>query len=249
MKEILQTSIPYDFRSPKALPGIAPIGNEGWLHQDEAFAEQVAYREELLTHKRDRVLALDDQALPAAVELLDDVLAQVYPGQGGQVRRRDGVMVSIDRSDPLGTLGRIVQEDFCILQKQGDEHILTGAVLCFPASWTLSEKFMRPLIAIHDTVNEYDDGIAKRVQRLFDGVKSDRPIWRFNALWYVDPDLYQPRSVHDRRRKPEPTKASYFRSERQCIRRLPQSDAVVFSIHTYILAQKDAPNGESSATR
>lgn len=249
MREILQTSIPYDFQTAKPLPGIAPIGEKGWLHQDEAFAGQMAYRDELLTHKRDRVLVLDAQAIPAAQELLDEVLAQTYPGQTSRVDRPDGVTVSIDRDDPLGTLGRIVQEDFCVLQKIGDEHVMTGAVLCFPASWTLSEKFMRPLIGIHDTVDSYDTGIAKRVQRLFDGVKSGRPMWRFNALWYVDPDLHQPRSIHDRRAKPDPAKADYFRSERQCILRLPQSNAVVFSIHTYILARKDVPNGENSATQ
>ncbi len=249
MREILQTSIPYDFQTARTLPGIAPIGAEGWLHQDEAFAEQMAYRDELLKHRRDQVLALDEQARPAAQELLEDVLALVYPGQMDQVRRPDGATVPIKRSDPLDTLGRIVQEDFCILQKQGDEHVLTGAVLCFPASWTLSEKFMRPLIGIHDTVDPYDDGIAKRVQRLFDGVKPGRPMWRFNALWYADPDLHQPRSVHDRRVRPDPDKATYFRSERQCIRRLPQSNAVVFSIHTYVLAKRDVPDNENPAAR
>lgn len=239
MKEILQSSIPYDFQTAKPLPGIAPIGDEGWLHQDEAFAGQMAYRDELLTHSRDRVLAMDPQTLPAAQELLDEVLAQAYPGQREQVERPDGVTVPIKRDDPLGTLGRIVQEDFCILQKQGTEHVLSGAVLCFPASWTLSEKFMRPLIGIHDTVDEYDAGIAKRVQRLFDGVKPGRPMWRFNALWYSDPDLHQPRTVHERRTKPNPSDARFFRSERQCILALPQTGAKVFSIHTYILAKDD----------
>ncbi|SLN45232.1 hypothetical protein TRL7639_02440 [Falsiruegeria litorea R37] len=249
MKEILQTSIPYDFQTAKALPGIAPIGDEAWLHQDEAFAGQMAYRDELITRKRDKVVAIDEAAVPAARELLDEVLAQIYPGQTNQVLRADGVRVPLDRDNPLGTLGRIVQEDFCILQKQGDEHVLTGAVLCFPASWTLSEKFMRPLIGIHDTVDSYDAGIAKRVQRLFDGVKAERPMWRFNALWYVDPDLHQPRSIHDRRKHPDPANASYFRSERQCILRLPQTEAVVFSIHTYILAKSHVPNDESPVTR
>lgn len=249
MREILQTSIPYDALSSHRLPGIGPIGDEGWLHLDEAFAEQMAYRDELLSRKRDKVVALDEQARPAALELLDEVLKQVYPGQADQVQRRDGVAVSIDRDDPLGTLGRIVQEDFCILQKTGDEHVLTGAVLCFPASWTLSEKFMRPLIGIHETVDSYDAPLAKRVQRLFDGVKPGRPMWRFNALWYADPDLHQPRSVHDRRDVPAPELANYFRSERQCILRLPQSNAVVFSIHTYILARRDVPNRESPAAQ
>jgi len=110
-------------------------------------------------------------------------------------------------------------------------------VLCFPASWTLSEKFMQPLIGIHDTVDDYDEGIARRVQRLFDGVQVGRPLWRFNALWYADASLHQPHSVDDRRKQVDDATAPYFRSERQCIIRLPKTRAVVFSIHTYMLAR------------
>lgn len=106
-----------------------------WLHQDDAFADQMRRREELLTTHGAEVLALDPGALPAAQELLDMVLQQVYPDQSGadQVIRPDTGVVAIDRDRPLETLGRLVQEDFCILQKHGDAHVLTGAVLCFPS--------------------------------------------------------------------------------------------------------------------
>ncbi len=155
------------------------------------------------------------------------------------VRRPDGVRVDIDRGDPLGVLARLVQEDLCLLQKTDDEHVLTGAVLCFPASWSLAEKFMRPLVAIHAPVASYDDNIARRVQRLFDGVKPERPLWRFNLLRYVDPTLHQPRSELARRNTDDNQDFKYFRSERQCVLRLPKTDAVVFSINTYVLKNSD----------
>ena len=170
MARILQTRIPYDIAAQRRLPGIQPLALDDWLIRDEAFAGQMAYRDRLLAERRDAVLAMDESARAAADELLDMVLELVYPGAGAQVTRPDGVQVSIDRADPMGTLGRLVQEDLCILEKRGDEHVLTAAVLCFPASWTLGEKFMRPLTAIHVPVEEYDENIAARVQRLFDGV-------------------------------------------------------------------------------
>ena len=136
-----------------------------------------------------------------------------------------------------------MQEDLCILQKCGDEHVLTGAVLCFPASWTLSEKFMRPLIGIHDPVAEYDARLATRVQRLFDGVQVGRPLWRFNALWYSDPALHQPRSSSARREAHSAEEGAYLRSERQCILRLPRTNAVIFSIHSFVLKRADVPKG------
>lgn len=237
MKPILQSSLPYDVHNARALPGILPFEMSDWLTIDDAFSAQMAERTRLLTQHRSDVLAMDECARAAAVELLDMVLSLTYGGVQEQVVRPDGVLVDIDRSDPLGTLGHLIQEDLCILQKIGDEHVLTGAVLCFPASWTLAEKFMRPLLGIHDQVAEYDGGIAKRVQRLFDGVREGRPMWRFNALWYEDANLHQPRSIHDKRTQMDETEGQFLRSEHQCILRLPQSGAVVFSIHTYVLAR------------
>ena len=153
----------------------------------------------------------------------------------GTVICPDGRTVFIDQNDPLATLGRLVQNDFCILQKEHEEHVMTGAVLCFPASWSLAEKFMRPLTVIHEPVAPYNADIAKRVQRLFDGIKVDRPLWRFNALYYATPELFQPRNENDRRIVLEKNQARYFRSERQTLIRLPETGAVVFGIHTFIL--------------
>jgi len=84
--------------------------------------------------------------------------------------------VPVDYDDPMGCMGQIAQNDFAIMEQRGSEHVLTAAVLCFPASWLLAEKFMRGLVGIHDPVDPYDDQIAKRVQRLFDGIQVDRPL-------------------------------------------------------------------------
>ncbi|WP_298936120.1 DUF3445 domain-containing protein [uncultured Ruegeria sp.] len=247
MAIILQEKIPYDPFSPRALPGVQPAQMETWLHQDDAFAAQMQRREALLDERRDEVLALRREAEPAARELLDLVLTQAYPGAIDHAQRPDGVTVRIDRTEPLETLCRLVQEDFCILQKQGDEHVLTGAILCFPASWRLSEKFMRPLVDIHVPVASYDADIARRVQRLFDGIRPDRPLWRFNVLWYEDPELFQPRSASEPRKTRDRATKSYLRSERQTLLRLPETGAVVFSIHTYVLAADSLPEMENPA--
>lgn len=245
MTEILQTRIPYDIAAPRKLPGIQPLALDDWLIRDDAFAGQMAYRERLLAERRDVVLAMSETAREAALELLDLVLERAYPRAGDRVTRPDGVSVEIDRNDPMGTLGRLVQEDFCLLQKPegAAEHVLTAAVLCFPASWTLAEKFMRPLIRIHVPVPEYDDNIAARVQRLFDGVQPERPLWRFNRLWYDDPDLHQPRREADKRPHRRAAAVKFLRSERQSLLRLPKTRAVVFAIHTFVLARADVPEG------
>lgn len=239
MTEILQDTLPYDpFQQPR-LPGIKPLEMADWLKPDEAFAAQMAERDRLIAAQRDAVIAMQPEALEPARELLDMAAGQLYGGADGTVRRADGVEVALDRQDPMAALGRIAQQDFCILEKRGGEHVLTAAVLCFPASWSLDEKFTRPLLAIHEPVGEYTPDIAARVQRLFDGVQPGRPLWRFNALWYRDAKLFQPRRSDARRALVEQEKAGFLRSELQSILRLPQSRAVVFSIHTRVLRRAD----------
>ncbi|MBS0124158.1 heme-dependent oxidative N-demethylase family protein [Thetidibacter halocola] len=245
---ILQSSLPYDPFDPRPLPGIAPLDPAEWLHVDDAYAAQMAERARLLAEHAEAVLWQDPSADAAVRELLDMVLEALPEGfarDGDRVTCPDGRRVTVDRDAALRSLNALVQEDFCILMKdEGEaEHVLRAAILCFPASWMLSEKAGRPLLAIHAPVHEYPGDLARRVQRLFDGVRPGRPLWRFNALWYADPTLHQPRSVHAPRPAQERAQGGFLRSERQCILRLPQSGAVVFSIHTYMLARASVSAG------
>ena len=207
---------------------------------DDAYGAQMALRQELIMTKRDQVIAIDPAAMLAARELLGQVV-DYFTRTGamqhvdGMVQTPDGRCVQVDYDDPMGCMGQIAQNDFAIMEQRGNEHVLTAAVLCFPASWLLAEKFMRGLVGIHDPVDPYDDQIAKRVQRLFDGIQEDRPLWRFNALRYEDPALFQPRSMHARRSGEERHAARYLRSERQTLIRLPKTRAVVFGIHTFVV--------------
>jgi hypothetical protein len=244
---ILQRALPYDVMVRRPLPGIAPLGDDPWFLVDEAYAPQMAERMRLMTSRRDDVIATADPDPETLSKMMRAVLDHLPPGfarAGDQITCPDGRRVQIDTSDSFGTLGQIVQSDICLMEKRGNEHVLTGAVLCFPASWRLREKIGHPLTHIHIPVKSYTDDIARRVQRLFNGVRHGLPIWRFNALWYDDPNLYQPRAETEPRPLTEAGKTPYLRTERQVLWRLPDSDAVLFTIHTFILKRESL--GESS---
>ena len=189
--------------------------------------------------------------MAAVDELFEAALAQLkdcgFEQQGRRLRCPDGFEIDLDADAPLAVLGQCAQEDICVMEKRGDQHVLTAAVLCFPASWTLAEKAGKPLSAIHRVVEEYDADLERRVQRLFDGVQVGRPLWRNNMLRYADADLHQPRHESDPQRhlsiQPD---APFLRAERQSILRLPQTRAVIFSIHTYVarVATQQAVNPE-----
>lgn len=226
------------------LPGIQPLAVDDWMRQDEAFAGQMAERDRLITTCPELVHGLLPDARPAAEELLAEVLrilstTQGYAVEAASVIRPDGIRVALNPEEPLLTLGRLVQEDFVIHLPQEGEHGFRAAILCFPASWTLSEKLGRPLTAVHRPVDVYDAGLAARVQRLFDAIRVEQPLWRANALLYEDPSLFHP--LREGEKRPRPLSRNYLRTERQCLFRLPKSQAVVFSIHTTIVHVDNVP--------
>ena len=233
------------------LPGTQPI--ENWLRRDETFAAQMALRDHLIDTVPDKVHTLLDDATDAAKECLELTLSALthdpeYHFRGNKVTRPDNVEVEIDRHAPLMTLGRLVQNDFCLMQPGENGHRLTGAILCFPGSWTLAEKIGKPLMAIHSPVTEYDEALGRRVQRMFNAMKPDKILWRANAIRHEDPSLFHARKETDpvsvRRGSAE---GNYIRSEHQTLRKLPITGAVVFTIHTYVLRISDLPPDAQAA--
>jgi dimethylamine monooxygenase subunit A len=238
---ILQDRLPHlpwiDPRT-RRLPGILPAEGRDWLRLDEAYAAQMALRDRLIAAQAPVVHALLPQARPAAEELYAAILDWLRKAPGftltpSSATRPDGVTVPLDPAQPLITLGRLVQEDLCLMEHQGAEYVLTGGILCFPASWSLTQKLGRPMTGIHAPVPVYDADIAKRVARLFDAIRPEQPLWRMNYLTYDDFVLHQPRVEGEKR--PQPTDHVFIRCERQCLLRLARTGAVVFTIHTYVV--------------
>lgn len=244
---ILQDRLPVlPWMEPRTarLPGTNLLDMDTWLDVDSAFAAQMALRDRLLASHGPRVHALLPEAQAAAGEVLDLVLGHLrrdprYRLAPDHAIRPDGVRVPLDRGAPLHTAGRLVQADLCLMDKPAGwaEHRLAGAVLCFPAGWSLAQKLGMAMVRIHRPVPQFDESIAARVQRMFDNLRPDRPVWRANTILRNDWALFVP-STEDSapRRKPDFARPLFLRSERQCLIRLPQSGGILFSIHTYVVA-------------
>ena len=232
-----------------SLPGVQPLTREDWLLRDEVFTQQMAYRDWLLEHQRGAVFAQTQQANEAAEELRDIIIHDCgFEKNGGLVTRPDGVSVGITADAPLITAARLTQSDLCIFQDAGGSHILTAGVMCFPSSWTLSQKMGRNLASIHRPVDEFDERIATSVQRMFKAIRIQQPLWRANFLIYTDAQLHQPRE--EGVAKPMDSDAPrYVRVERQSFRRLPKSLAVVFGIHTSVIPASALSKDEHDALR
>ncbi len=148
-----------------------------------------------------------------------------------------------------------MQEDLCIIQTGDDGPRFTAALLCFPSRWRLHEKLGKPLTAVHGPVPFYEQRLATPVDRFMARVKPGHIASRLNWSVMDDPAMYQPgghgRQATNAAITPDNAgETLYLRVERQTLRRLPVSEAVLFGIrvHCYPHGDGDHDAGGGGAT-
>ncbi|MBY6152513.1 DUF3445 domain-containing protein [Vannielia litorea] len=238
MEAILQTRLGELPPGYGRLPGTGPLDMARWLMVDDAYAAQMAERERLLRDHRAEVVALEAGREAVAAEALHMVLAHLevreeWAVEAGKVTCPDGRSVTVEEADPLGTLGRIIAEDMCLLEPRDGAQVLVGAVLCFPSRWVLAEKIGRPMLRIHAPVPGYGEALNARVERMMGALRPGVGLWRANGHFHSDPTLFYPRP--EVAKKEWEAEARYFRSERQALIRMPETGATLFSIHTTVV--------------
>jgi dimethylamine monooxygenase subunit A len=182
--------------------GMMALKPADWIEIGSRYAEEIALRKSLLESRRDEVLAALPESEAACREVLDQLagfLPERFPDRferngTGLVNRVNGDRLTVAGriGDSLGTAGRLVQEDLCILQEVEGELRLTAGVLCFPNRWRLSDKLGRPMVATHGPVPSYAERLGKPVDRFIGLLAPDRPVWRLNWSLTDDPALFQP---------------------------------------------------------
>lgn len=128
-------------------------------------------------------------------------------------------------------------EDLCVLQADSEEgpYCLTAAALAFPTDWRLEDKLGQPLLGIHAPIHGYAEQLASGVDHFFRTLKAGQ-IWG-RANWFVvanDNWRYMPDDAPETRfahvSADNAGETLFVRCERQTLRRLPQTNAVLFTI-------------------
>ena len=216
-----------------------------WLEAGPDAAGQMAERRRLLAERPAEVVAALPESMAARHELFALVrehLPRHFPDRWQQVGAElvdsaTGERFPPEPAEPMATLGRMVQEDFCLMQASPEGYRLTAAVLCFPAHWRLADKLGRPLDAIHEPVPGFDVRLARPVDRFFASLQAERPVWRVNWSLVDTPELFRPPAHRARPKNIDTARAGeqmWLRVERQTLRRLPACGDVVFGIRTYV---------------
>ena len=217
--------------------GISHGAMAEWLAVDDDLPMYHAHKlQQIGSHPGEVIAALPESGLAQKefsrllLTHLTEHHGQLYTTDGHDLSTKDGNLRWRLPATDLQSCSLWIQEDICLLQALNDEYIMTAASVCSPSNWRLSEKIGKALGAIHDTVPGYGDTLHARTNRLLHKLSKDKVIIRYN--WSVQvgnelcwrPDLYLTQ---------EPAEL-FWRVERQTLRRLPETGAIVFGIRIFL---------------
>ena len=241
--------MPFDKGRFRLSMGIISLNLDEWLEPDEYYYREILEKEALLANQNNEVFQSKKGSQLAQQEVLDLIIDYMNTFHSELVRTDgdkifiDGIKRNFSRKEfaemPLNLAGRIVQEDLCLMAPGDTGYTLEAASLCFPSRWRLIDKIGKRMVDIHSPVPDYENKLARPVDRYFDKLDINKPVWRVNWSLTDDPDLYQPirKTSTDYARSINSKNAGdliFLRCERQTLRRLPNTGWILFSIKTYV---------------
>jgi len=253
---------PYTTRKAPFTIGLEPLDPDLWLEPDHLLPHYLKEKDAILASRRDDAFRAHPDTLDAQQKVLD-LVADYLPDHYPDLYRAKadcieivptGTAVPLHHPDtpPLERAARLVQDDLVIMRPGANGYELVAAAVCFPSSWTLSEKFGLPLDAIHRPVPGYDGKMARRMDLIFDRLPPDQIVWRSNWSIYDTDDLpiFKSSARFSHLADDIEFDGAYMRVERQTLRRLPDSRDLLFTIMIYLdplRKLRDHPDSQSLA--
>lgn len=185
----------------------------------------------------DRWLTPDTEAhvLSWKQTLLSEPESVLRQTQGREAASRETAqLVSDGATEDLLKASARVSDDLVVMERLKGAWRCTSLTLTAPTFFSIDEAFDRDLSALHDPVPD-GSKLAQRIGRVFDGLQPDTVLERFNWTLQCGPDRHTPDGAPLRARaatvRPEDAEATlHLRVERQTIRKLPKTGAVLFAI-------------------
>lgn len=179
---------------------------------------------------------------PALFRQLDTGIENLLTGEVFTFRNCNRLEV---KEDPMLMAAKMVQDDLAIMVEGKDgNYVLKAGAIILPGFWRFKDKVGMPLNMIHTSgdVPKYQQKLQSGMTKFFTRLTCDKPVVRNNYFIQTDSELGWSVSIGPEHSEnvgwytasPAVTPDQlYFRSERQSLRRLPKTGAVVFTIRTY----------------
>jgi dimethylamine monooxygenase subunit A len=247
---------PYRWATPEFQVGLQPISSRDWLLVDGNYVDFMVAKRDHLTRSPERFYKAMPCSLAAQRELRRMVVAHLVDVHTALFSMSDRALVCAARNhswdlqdesaEPLWQLSDFVQEDFMLLQEIDGRSTITAASNAYSSSGRLVAAVGRDVRWAHEPVPNLTGLHGARIDRILASVHENAPSARFN--WQLTPlsSIFFPSDPHtanqsalqyvSARLSKDPSLAPsllHMRVERQTLRRLPETRAVAFTIHTY----------------
>lgn len=237
--------------------GLRSMKWDDWIELDNHYLKYHADKARRIAERGNKCYGTAPEAMDGAIELLEELctyLPERYPSMFQKTATGITNLATNETfdltqrplpEDPMATAARLVQDDLALMfeRTDGEYYLLAGSIL-LAGFWRFSDKFKMPLSEIHTSgdVPQYREKLHRGMMNFFRRLKPEEPVLRNNYFIQVDEDLAWSHSIGaedsetvswSTAEKNRAIEHHYFRSERQSLRRLPRSGAVVFTIRTY----------------
>ena len=254
--------------------GLQKVSNSDWfeIFDLKERALQLKEKRNFLASIHKDVFMADASALKASIDVLKLMLINLTTYQPDLYSLKNNIIklkphkyfegeefltdLNANGMHPLDLAARLVQEDLLIMlppnKKQKGWWLAAGS-LAFPSRWNLKDKFRKTMDAIHAPVPFYKDELKTPTNNFFDKMPYDDIYARCNWSLHDTPSLRQSGT------KPFVEKTGinsknagerlWLRVERQTLRKLKRTGAILFTIRIYIDPLKEIVKIEGVAKR
>jgi dimethylamine monooxygenase subunit A len=218
---------PYDGSSKPFTIGLQQLDPATWIEIDDNLELYLAEKRRLYREETANVLVAEQGTDAAQQEVLAMLIAHLGT-----------TLVPDCDHGPLARAALLIQEDLVLMRHSPYGWRLVAASLCFPSAWNLHEKFGKPMQDIHQPVPGFGPGTrnAGLIDRMFDNLRVEQPVIRWNWSLYGDDRLYHPASDNKMKNRfgdGPITGNVIMRLERQTLRKLPKSGDILFTIRIH----------------
>jgi len=207
--------------------GLAPIAAEDWFEgpyppEDGTPATRKAA---IFADTPELCWGETDGSRPAQAEALALIAAHIGERPQGDL-------------PPLRAAAHLVEDDLCLMERRGGEWTLSAASLCAPSFFSARSAVGKSLAALHGPVTGFGERLLPRVDRIFTQLPETELVERRNWSVVSSGELFLPdeRAVRARQSEITPDMAGarlFVRMERQTLRRLPATGALLFTIRVW----------------
>ena len=211
--------------------GVRPLDLRDWIELGEGADEAIAEKRRLNADHPATVFAALDDVEAESRQVAEALLAHLrnrFPERYAAAAL-DGALHSLDAA------ARLVPEDLVLLVERGGRLVFGAGSVCFPNRWDLRSKIGLTLSEVHRPVALLNEQLEAPIDGFFARLTPARSFWRLGWGVLDTQDWYTPTDGTGAARPIAPAPEQLFlRVERETLRRFPRTNAVLFTIRTYV---------------